>query len=46
MEGFNPWIDIAVIGGFMALLIVLMVVSTCVNKRQSSAPRGATRVTQ
>lgn len=40
---FNPWIDIAVVGGFMVVLFAIGYIESKF-KSKTPAPRGATRV--
>lgn len=43
MTGFNPWIDVAVVAGAMAVLAVICFIGHKYEKRQQSKLRGATR---
>ncbi len=44
MEGFNPLVDAAVIGGFMVALLVMCFIGTRYEQYKKSKLRGATRV--
>jgi len=44
MEGFNPLIDAAVVGGFMVVLLVMSYVGHRYDQHKKSKLRGATRV--
>lgn len=43
MTGFNPWIDVAVVLGAMAVLGVICYIGHKYDKHQQSKLRGATR---
>lgn len=43
MTGFNPWIDMAIITGALAILAIICYVGDRHDKRQKSKLRGATR---
>lgn len=45
MEGFNPWIDVAICFGFLAVLAgVCFIGDKYFPIKKQPAPRGATRV--
>lgn len=43
MTGFNPWIDVAVVGGAMVVLAFICYVGHQYDKAQKAKLRGATR---
>lgn len=44
MEGFNPFVDAAIVGGFMLLLIAVAWIGDKYFPIKKEKPRGATRV--
>jgi hypothetical protein len=44
MAGYNPMTDLAVIAGFMVLLLVIGYIGDKHDKRKKAALRGATRI--
>lgn len=44
MTGFNPWIDVAVVCGAMAVLAAICFIGHKYDLHQKSKLRGATRI--
>ena len=44
MDGFNPWIDVAILSGFLAICLAGCYIEHRYNQYMKTKLRGATRV--